>query len=124
MIKILLVEDNDLVREMMTERLQDRGFQVILAGDGQQAVEMASTEQPRIILMDMSLPIMNGWDATRLIKAGEHTRSITVIALTAHAIAGEREKSLAAGCDDYETKPVDFVRLLEKIQRYSGQEAE
>lgn len=116
MAKILLVEDNEMNRDMLGRRLQRRGFELAFAIDGRQGVEMARTEAPDIILMDMSLPVLDGWDATRELKAAEDTRSIPVIALTAHAMSGDREKALEAGCDDYDTKPVEFARLLEKIQ--------
>jgi two-component system, cell cycle response regulator DivK len=115
MAKILLVEDNEMNRDMLSRRLQRKGFEVVIALDGVQGVEMAKT-LPDLILMDMGLPILDGWQATRQIKANPQTASIPIIALTAHAIAGDREKCLAVGCDDYDTKPVEFLRLLEKIQ--------
>ena len=118
MTTILLVEDNELVAEMMGERLEDYGFQVLTAGDGQRAIDLVRSDRPDLVLMDMSIPIINGWDATRMLKADVDLRLIPVIALTAHAIAGEREKALDAGCDEYESKPVDFNRLLEKISRF------
>ncbi len=118
MTTILLVEDNELVAEMMGERLEDYGFQVLTAGDGQRAIDLVRSDRPDLVLMDMSIPIINGWDATRMLKADADLRLIPVIALTAHAIAGEREKALDAGCDEYESKPVDFNRLLEKISRF------
>jgi two-component system, cell cycle response regulator DivK len=117
MATILLVEDNEMNRDMLSRRLERKGFIVLMAEDGAKGVEMALEKQPDLILMDMSLPVLDGWQATREIKARDDTRAIPVIALTAHAIAGDREKSLEAGCDEYETKPVDFPRLLEKIQR-------
>lgn len=115
MAKILLVEDNEMNRDMLSRRLQRKGFEVVIALDGVQGVEMAKT-LPDLILMDMGLPILDGWQATRQIKADPQTASIPIIALTAHAIAGDREKCLAVGCDDYDTKPVEFLRLLEKIE--------
>ncbi len=118
MAKILLVEDNELNRDMLVERLRRRGFTVIVAADGLQAVAAAQSEKPDLILMDLSLPLMDGWEATRQLKAAAETRSIPIIALTAHVMAGDREKSLAAGCDDYEMKPVEFPRLLEKMEAF------
>ena len=120
--KILLVEDNEMNRDMLSRRLVRRGFEVVFAVDGQQGVDLARSEKPDIILMDMSLPVMDGWEATRLLKAMPETRSIPIIALTAHAMAGDREKSLAAGCNDYDTKPIDFRRLVEKIQGFLSKE--
>lgn len=114
--KILLVEDNETNRDMLSRRLIRKGFEVIMAEDGEQAVRMASAESPDLILMDMSLPVIDGWEATRRVKAAESTRLIPVIALTAHAMAGDREKALEAGCDDYDTKPIELPRLLDKIQ--------
>nr|PZN86778.1 MAG: two-component system response regulator [Pseudomonadota bacterium] len=114
--KILLVEDNEANRDMLSRRLIRKGYEVVMAEDGAQAVEMASREKPDIVLMDMSLPVIDGWEATRRLKAGEGTRSIPVIALTAHAMSGDREKALEAGCDDYDTKPIELPRLLEKMQ--------
>jgi two-component system cell cycle response regulator DivK len=116
MAKILLVEDNEMNRDMLSRRLAKRGFEVVMAVDGAQGVEMARSARPDAILMDMSLPVMDGWTATRELKADVATRGIPVIGLTAHAMAGDREKCLEAGCDEYDTKPVDFPRLLEKIQ--------
>lgn len=116
MTRILLIEDNELIRDMLSERLTRKGYQVTTAVDGVQGVTLARLETPELILMDMSLPVMDGWQATRKLKTDELTSSIPVIALTAHAIAGDREKTLAAGCDDYSTKPVDFPQLLLKIQ--------
>jgi CheY-like chemotaxis protein len=115
MAKILLVEDNEMNRDMLSRRLIRKGFEVVMALDGQQAVEAAAAQSPDLILMDMSLPVIDGWEATRRIKAAEGTRTIPVIALTAHAMADDRDKALAAGCDDYDTKPVDLPRLLDKI---------
>ncbi|HEU5194332.1 MAG TPA: response regulator [Methylomirabilota bacterium] len=114
--KILLVEDNEMNRDMLSRRLVKRGYDVALALDGEQGVAMARAEPPALILMDMSLPGIDGWEATRQLKAAPETQAIPVIALTAHAMAGDREKALAAGCDDFDTKPVDLTRLLEKIE--------
>lgn len=116
--KILLVEDNEMNRDMLSRRLKRKGHEVVIAVDGQQGVSMAQSEKPDLILMDMSLPVLDGWQATRQIKAEPGTNAIPVIALTAHALAGDREKSLEAGCDEYETKPVDFPRLLGKIEMF------
>ena len=112
---ILLVEDNEMNRDMLSRRLMRKGFDVVIAVDGAQGVEMAASEMPDVILMDITLPVMNGWDATRAIKSADKTRNIPVIALTALAMVGDREQALAAGCDDYDTKPVEFPRLMEKI---------
>ena len=120
MAKILLVEDNDMNRDMLSRRLLRRGYDVVMALDGQQAVEMAAAEKPDLILMDMSLPVLDGWEATRRIKAAAETREIPVIALTAHAMSGYREKALESGCDDYDTKPIDLPRLLEKMTAALG----
>ncbi len=122
MAKILLVEDNEANRDMLSRRLVRKGFEVVMALDGQQAVDMAASETPDLILMDMSLPVIDGWEATRRVKSERTTRAIPVIALTAHAMAGDREKALDAGCDDYDTKPIDFSRLLEKISVLLAQE--
>jgi two-component system cell cycle response regulator DivK len=113
--KILLVEDNEMNRDMLSRRLTRRGYEVLLAVDGAQGIAMALSETPDLVLMDMSLPVMNGWDATKTLKGSAETRAIPVIGLTAHAMAGDREKAIAAGCDDYDTKPIDLVRLLGKI---------
>jgi CheY-like chemotaxis protein len=118
--KILLVEDNEMNRDMVSRRLQRKGYEVITAVDGAQGLEMARSEVPQLILMDMSLPVMDGWEATRILKSNSETRSIPIIALTAHAMAGDREKALEAGVDDYDTKPVEFSRLLEKIELLTG----
>jgi len=118
--KILLVEDNEMNRDMLSRRLLRRGYEVVIAVDGQQGVDLAGSTQPNVILMDMSLPVIDGWEATRRIKADPATKAIPVIALTAHAMAGDREQALAAGCDDYDTKPIDLTRLLPKIERYAG----
>ncbi|KIC15189.1 response regulator [Leisingera sp. ANG-Vp] len=115
MTKVLLVEDNEMNRDMLSRRLARKGFHVIAATDGLEGVSMAGSETPDIILMDMSLPEIDGWEATRRIKAEPGTASIPVIALTAHAMASDREKALEAGCDDFDTKPVEFSRLLEKM---------
>ena len=120
--KILLVEDNEMNRDMLSRRLLKAGFEMVMAVDGEQAIDLARSEAPDLILMDISLPGLDGWEATRLLKAGPETRSIPIIALTAHAMAGDREKSLAAGCNDYDTKPIDFRRLVEKIQGLLGRE--
>jgi two-component system cell cycle response regulator DivK len=114
--KILLVEDDEMNRDMLSRRLMKRGYDVVIATDGEQGVARARTDGPDIILMDMSLPIIDGWDATRQLKEEENTRDIPVIALTAHAMSGDREKAMAAGCDDFDTKPVELTRLLEKIE--------
>lgn len=116
MSKLLLVEDNEMNRDMLSRRLQRKGHQVIIAVDGVEGVELAQSQQPDLILMDMSLPILDGWQATQQLRASPQTNDIPIIALTAHAMAGDREKCLLAGCDDYETKPVEFSRLLGKIQ--------
>ena len=121
--KILLVEDNEMNRDMLSRRLARRGYEVLVAVDGEAGVEMATRDAPALILMDMSLPGLDGWEATRRIKASPTTQGIRVIALTAHAMAGDREKALAAGCDDFDTKPVDFERLLGKIQALLGSQA-
>ena len=113
--RILLVEDNEMNREMLSRRLSRRGFEVITATNGQASIEMAASQQPDLILMDLSLPVVDGWDATRRLKANPATRRIPVLALTAHAMDGEREKSLAAGCDEFDTRPIDIDRLLLKI---------
>ncbi|HEY2014063.1 MAG TPA: response regulator [Bryobacteraceae bacterium] len=119
--KVLLVEDNEMNRDMLTRRLIRQGFEVISAVDGEQGVAMAMAVLPDIILMDMSLPILDGWEATRRLKAEASTKSIPVIALTAHAMAGDRLKAVEAGCDDYDTKPIELPRLLEKMRRLLGQ---
>lgn len=121
--KVLLVEDNEANRDMLSRRLERKGFQLILALDGREAVALAESAAPDLILMDMSLPVMDGWEATRQIKAQASTRAIPVIALTAHAMSGDREKALEAGCDDYDTKPVEISRLLGKMQALIGETA-
>jgi CheY-like chemotaxis protein len=113
--KILLVEDNEMNRDMLSRRLQRKGYEVVIAVDGGDGVTKARAEKPDLILMDMSLPVLDGWDATRRIRSEEDTRATPIIALTAHAMAGDREKSLEAGCDDYDTKPIELPRLLAKI---------
>ena len=113
--KILLVEDNEMNRDMLSRRLTRNGYEVSIAVDGQQGADMALSERPDLILMDMSLPVIDGWEATRRIKANDATRRIPVIALTAHAMAGDRERAMEAGCEDYDTKPVEISRLLGKI---------
>ena len=114
--KILLVEDNEMNRDMLSRRLQRKGYEVVLAVDGPSGVEMARTHAPDLILMDMSLPVLDGWEVTRRLKADAATQHIPVIALTAHAMASDREKALEAGCDDYDTKPIELPRLLGKIE--------
>ncbi|MFT5151388.1 MAG: two-component system cell cycle response regulator DivK [Planctomycetota bacterium] len=113
---ILLVEDNEMNRDMLSRRLKKRGHLVLIAVDGQQGVDMARAEVPDVVLMDMSLPIKDGWEATRELKGDEGTKATPIIALTAHAMSGDKEKCLEAGCDDYETKPIEFKRLLAKIE--------
>ena len=115
MVKILYVEDNEDNLYMLSNRLTRRGYEVVLARDGAEGIAMAGSEAPALILMDLSLPVIDGWEATRRLKAEALTRNIPVIALSAHAMAGDREKAIAAGCDDYDTKPVELPRLLEKI---------
>jgi CheY-like chemotaxis protein len=117
MTKILLVEDNEMNRDMLSRRLVKRGFDVVIAVDGEAGVNLARTEAPALILMDMSLPVLDGWEATRQLKAAQDTKGIPIIALTAHAMSGDREKAVAAGCDDFDTKPIELTRLLEKIDR-------
>lgn len=118
MAKILLVEDNELNRDMLSRRLERKGYQVVIAVDGEQALVMARSESPAVILMDMSLPVLDGWEATRRLKAAEETRGIPVIALTAHAMASDEQRALEAGCDDFDTKPIELPRLLGKIGRF------
>ena len=120
MTKILLVEDNEMNRDMLSRRLTRRGFEVIFAVNGQEGVDLAASERPDIILMDMSLPVLDGWEATRRVKADDTTSRVPIIGLTAHAMSGDREKAIAAGCDDYETKPVEIERLIGKIERLLG----
>ena len=113
--KILVVEDNEMNRDMVGRRLQRRGYDVVVAVDGQEGIDMAYSEDPDLILMDMSLPVLNGWEATRQLKQDKRTRGIPIIALTAHAMASDRESAMEAGCDDYDTKPLEFSRLIGKI---------
>ena len=120
MARILLVEDNELNRDMLSRRLVRGGYEVIVAEDGQRGVAMAQSGKPDLILMDMSLPVLDGWEATRRIKTDAELKGIPVIGLTAHAMATDREKALEAGCDDYDTKPVDLARLLQKIEALLG----
>ena len=115
MARILLVEDNDMNRDMLSRRLQRRGHEVLMAADGMQAILMAESDAPDLILLDMSLPLIDGWEAARRLKASPNTARVPIVALTAHAMAGDREKALAAGCDEYATKPVDFPLLTAKI---------
>ena len=118
--KILLVEDNEMNRDMLSRRLERRGYQVAIAVDGEQGVAMAQSEAPDLILMDMSLPVLNGWEAARQLKTASETRAIPIIALTAHAMVGDREKAIEAGCDDFDTKPIELPRLLDKIEAILG----
>jgi len=115
MIRVLLVEDNEMNRDMLSRRLARKGYDVLIAVDGQQGLDLAASGTPDLILMDMSLPVIDGWEATRRLKADPALQAIPVIALTAHAMAGDREQALGAGCDDYDTKPIELPRLLEKI---------
>jgi len=121
--KILLVEDNEMNRDMLSRRLERRGYQVVVAVDGQEGVALAQSEAPDLILMDMSLPALDGWEASRQLKAAPETTSIPIIALTAHAMAGDREKALEAGCNDYDTKPIEMPRLLAKVEALLGRQA-
>ena len=114
--KLLLVEDNEMNRDMLSRRLERRGYEVLIAVDGAEGIASATAHRPDLILMDMSLPVLDGWESTRRLKQQPETQDIPVLALTAHAMAGERDKALAAGCNDYDTKPVDFARLLGKIE--------
>ncbi len=116
MAKILLVEDNEMNRDMLSRRLERKGYQVVMAVDGAQGVAMARSEKPALILMDMSLPVLDGWEATRQLKNDPAMQSVPIIALTAHAMAGDRDKAMSAGCDDYDTKPIDLKRLLAKME--------
>ena len=118
MSKILIVEDNEMNRDMLSRRLERKGYDVVMAEDGKKGVDMSKSENPDLILMDLSLPIMDGWEATSTIKEDEETKSIPIIVLTAHAMAGDREKALEAGADEYDTKPIDFKRLLGKIKEF------
>ena len=123
MTKILLVEDNEMNRDMLSRRLQKQGYEVVIAVDGEECLAKAQTEAPALILMDMSLPGIDGWEATRRLKAGQQTQKIPVIALTAHAMSDDREKALAAGCNDFDTKTIELPRLLSKVQALLGQRA-
>jgi CheY-like chemotaxis protein len=118
MTKILIVEDNEMNRDMLSRRLERKGFSIIMAEDGKKGVDMSLSETPDLILMDLSLPIMDGWEATSTIKANPETKGIPIIVLTAHAMAGDREKALEAGADEYDTKPIEFKRLLGKIKDF------
>ena len=118
MSKILIVEDNEMNRDMLSRRLERKGYEVVMAEDGQKGVDMSKSENPDLILMDLSLPVMDGWEATSTIKADGNTKDIPIIVLTAHAMAGDREKALEAGADEYDTKPIDFKRLLGKIKDF------
>ena len=118
--RILLVEDNEANRDMLSRRLLRRGYEVLIAVDGKEGIDMAATEHPDLILMDLSMPVIDGWEATRILKDSEETSSIPIIALSAHAMAGDRDKALAAGCDEFDTKPVDFPHLLEKMEVLLG----
>jgi two-component system, cell cycle response regulator DivK len=122
MAKILLIEDDEMSRDMLSRRLERRGYHVVIALDGGQGLRLAHSEAPDLILMDMSLPVLDGWEATRQLKAAPATHTIPIIALTAHAMAGDREQAVEAGCDDYDTKPIEFPRLLGKIQALLAQE--
>jgi two-component system cell cycle response regulator DivK len=122
--RVLLVEDNEMNRDMLSRRLQRRGYEVIIAVDGPQGVAMAQSQAPDLVLMDMSLPLMDGWEATRTLKAAPETRNIPVIALTAHAMSTDRDKALEAGCDDYDTKPIELPRLLGKMEVLLGGSSE
>ena len=124
MTRILLVEDHEEIWDFLSRRLKRRGYDVLLATDGQQGVDLARTGQPDIVLLDMNLPVMDGWTAAGVIKASPEARNIPIIALTAHAMSGDREKAIAAGCNDYHPKPVDFSRLLEQIEALIGNPAE
>ena len=119
--RILLVEDNEMNRDMLSRRLARREYEVLVAVDGKEGVVMAGSEAPDLILMDMSLPVMDGWEATRQLKASPETKAIPIIALTAHAMSGDREKAMEAGCDDYDTKPIELPRLLAKIEALLGE---
>jgi len=118
--KLLLVEDNEMNRDMLSRRLERKGFEVVMAKDGGEGVSMAKSESPALILMDMSLPVLDGWEASRQLKADDATKDIPIIALTAHAMSGDREKAMNSGCNEYDTKPIDMPRLLEKISSLIG----
>ncbi len=121
--RILLVEDNELNRDMLSRRLIKKGYEIIIAVDGSEAINLGISEKPDIILMDISLPIVDGWTATQTLKSNPETQHIPIIALTAHAMAGDKEKALAAGCDDYDTKPIELPRLLSKIEQQLSQKS-
>lgn len=121
MAKILLVEDNEMNRDMLSRRLKRKGYDVVIAVDGEEGVSMTAAEKPDLVLMDMSLPVIDGWEATRQLKENPQTQSIPVMALTAHAMSGDREKAIAAGCNDYDTKPIELPRLLGKIENLLAQ---
>jgi CheY-like chemotaxis protein len=118
--KVLLVEDNEMNRDMLSRRLIRRGYEVVFAVDGQQGIDMAASESPDIILMDLSLPVVDGWEATRRVKSRESTKDIPIIGLTAHAMSDDRDKAMNAGCDEYDTKPVELDRLIGKMERLLG----
>lgn len=120
--RILVVEDNEMNRDMLTRRLKRKGYDILSAEDGQEGIELAGAHSPDLILMDLSLPVVDGWEATRRLKSAPATQSIPIIALTAHAMSGDREKAMDAGCDDYDTKPVEMPRLLEKIETLLARE--
>lgn len=121
MTRILLIEDNEMNRDMLSRRLRRKGYEVLIAVDGDQGIIVTQTELPDLVLMDMSLPVLDGWEATRRLKSDPQTQSIPIIALTAHAMAGDRDKAIEAGCDDYDTKPVELPRLLSKIKNILGE---
>lgn len=118
MAKILIVEDNEMNRDMLSRRLERRGFEIVIAVDGQEGIERTRSEQPDLILLDMSLPVMDGWEAASILKNEPATAAIPIIALTAHAMSGDRERALEVGCDDYDVKPIEFERLLEKMRHF------
>jgi len=120
MAKILLIEDHEMNRDMLSRRLKRKGYEVLEAGDGLEGIDMANDSLPDLILMDMSLPELDGWEATRRLKADPKTQNIPILGLSAHAMSGDRQKGLAAGCDDYDTKPIDFKRLLGKVEQFLG----
>jgi two-component system, cell cycle response regulator DivK len=120
MARILLVEDNEMNRDMLSRRLERKGYEVVMAVNGQEAIDFAASEKPDLILMDMSLPVLDGWEATRRLKASEQTAQIPIIALTAHAMPDDERKAHKAGCDDFDTKPIELVRLLAKIESFLG----
>lgn len=120
MTRILLVEDNEMNRDMLSRRLERKGYETIIAVDGEEGIAKTESDKPDLILMDMSLPVLDGWEATRKLKANAATQSIPIIGLSAHAMSGDREKAIEAGCDDYDTKPVELPRLLEKIENLVG----